>query len=130
VAQSPLAVDTGPVFAGGEPGERDVDAGQRFRPHLDQRELDVALDVGVGQIDVIRASVRWPVRPWRIRLCTSSRISPRRTVSISLRSVLRTLSVMVLLVCAGSMPEATADVCPVVHTCVSAIGACSLARWS
>jgi hypothetical protein len=41
------------AIAGVEPIEGDVDFGQCLRSHLEHRELDVALDVGIGHVDRI-----------------------------------------------------------------------------
>ena len=48
-----LAFDAEAIFAGVEPDERLVDAGQSFRPHLEECELDLSLDVGVGVFEVV-----------------------------------------------------------------------------
>ena len=58
------AFNTRPVRARLEPDERGVDAPHRLRPHLEQREIDVSLTVGVGAVDVVATllrSVRAPV---------------------------------------------------------------------
>jgi hypothetical protein len=71
-----------------EPDERFADPGQRLCA-LEQRALDVPLDVGVRDVDVI-ADVVAPIdSPTRIRFCTSSCSSRRRSISICLKSVLR-----------------------------------------
>lgn len=48
-----LALETGAVLAGVEPDERLVETDQRLRPHLEQRQRDVALHVRVGMLDVV-----------------------------------------------------------------------------
>jgi hypothetical protein len=57
-SQSPLgnlalALETGPVLAPVQTNERFVDASQRRRSHLEQREIDASLGVGVGVFEVV-----------------------------------------------------------------------------
>jgi hypothetical protein len=47
------------VLAGLEADESLVDPGQGLRPHLEQRELDVSLDVGIRRVDVIADVAVW-----------------------------------------------------------------------
>ena len=58
------AFETGAVLVGVEPNERFIDAGERLRPHLEQGQLDILLNVGVRTFEVITyllRSVRAPV---------------------------------------------------------------------
>jgi hypothetical protein len=48
-----LAFDTGPVLASVEPAQCLVDAAQRLGLHLEQGDVDVALDIRVGHFEVI-----------------------------------------------------------------------------
>jgi len=48
-----VARKAGAVPARPEPDERFADPGQSLRSHLEQRELDVLLDVAVRRVDVI-----------------------------------------------------------------------------
>jgi hypothetical protein len=52
------AVNAGSVGARLEPDERGVDALHRLRPHLEQREIDVPLTVGVRAVDVVATLLR------------------------------------------------------------------------
>jgi hypothetical protein len=52
------ALDTAPVFAGAEPDECFVDTDQCLGPHLEQSEVDVSLDTGVGKFEVVTSVIR------------------------------------------------------------------------
>src|SRR6185295_3426649 len=57
------AFNARPVRARLEPDERGVDARHRFRSHLEQREIDVALTVRVGAVDLVATLLRYVGAP-------------------------------------------------------------------
>jgi len=55
---SVAALEAGSILAGIDADERRVDARQRVRPHLDQRQVHVTPRAGVGVIEVVAGPSR------------------------------------------------------------------------
>ena len=114
---SPMALGTGPVPPVVQTHERLVDARQRPRPHLDERQLDMALDVRIRVLEMVEHILRPVGAPVADADCASgpeSRAGARSAPASVLRFALSWPS------CSfpppHSIPEVATGVCPLLNT--------------